>query len=159
MTNQSQQTDALQQFSAKIIDIANTQEGSALKCIHLVSVQGQATQATFVAIEQRIVADQDVNAAYHLALMAQTTPDIPVDVKQLIEMVIKNGDNNKRLSLLKKMPVPPVEMIKAHILASNDDNAIGLMDAYLQIYPDGVGSDLTTASGQQDQIVPISEVK
>ncbi len=47
-------------------------------------------------------------------------------------------------------------MIKEQILASNDGDAIGLMNAYLQINPEGYGSQHMLSSGQSDQIVPLS---
>ena len=51
--------------SARIIEIADNELNSALKCIHQLSVAGGATAATYVAIERRIVADQDAARAYH----------------------------------------------------------------------------------------------
>ena len=149
----------LKNESTRIIDIAGNEPYSALKCIHQLSVAGGATEATYVAIEQRIVADQDAAGAYHLALLAQNTPDLPIDARQLIEMVVKKGDNAQRLALLKNLPLPPVEMIKQLILASNDGDAIGQMNAYLQINPEGYGSQHMLASGQADRIVPLSPGK
>lgn len=155
MPNQSKPT--IQQRSRDIIDIADNEANSALKCLHLVSVAGGATPATFIAIEQRIIADQDVAAAYHLAMMAQTTADIPVDARQLIELVVHKGDNDKRLSLLKNLPLPPVDAIRHEIMATDDADAIAQMSAYLQTNPDGYGSQHTPAAGQRDRIVPLSE--
>lgn len=149
----------IKKASQTIIHTANNQNGSALKCIHMISVNGGATHAAFLAIEKRIIAEQDVHGAYHLALLAQQTADIPIDAKQLIEMVVVKGDNNQRLSLLQNLPVPPVDMIKEQILKTDDGYAIGLMNAYLQIHPDGIGSKLTPASGQKDQIVPLNNSK
>lgn len=149
----------LKNESTRIIDIAGNEPYSALKCIHQLSVAGGATEATYVAIEQRIVADQDAAGAYHLALLAQNTPDLPIDARQLIEMVVKKGDNAQRLALLKNLPLPPVEMIKQLILASDDGDAIGQMNAYLQINPEGYGSQHMLASGQADRIVPLSPGK
>ena len=145
--------------STRIIDIAGNEPHSALKCIHQLSVAGGATEATYIAIEQRIVADQDTAGAYHLALLAQSTPDLPIDVRQLIELVVNKGDNQQRLALLKNLPLPPVELIKNQILATDDGDAIGQMNAYLQINPEGYGSQHMLASGQSDQIVPLSPGK
>lgn len=136
--------------SQRLIDMANNEPHSALKCIHQLSVAGGATEATYIAIEQRIVADQDAAGAYHLALLAQNTPDLPIDARQLIELVVNKGDNTQRLALLKNLPLPPVDHIKEIILASNDGEAIGQMNAYLQINPEGYGSS------QKDRIVPLS---
>ena len=149
----------LKSESLRIIDIAASEPYSALKCIHQLSVAGGATEATYVAIEQRIVADQDAAGAYHLALLAQNTPDLPIDARQLIELVVNKGDNQQRLALLKNLPLPPVETIKQHILASDDGDAIGQMNAYLQINPEGYGSQHMLASGQADRIVPLSPNK
>lgn len=149
----------LKSESLRIIDIAASEPYSALKCIHQLSVAGGATEATYVAIEQRIVADQDAAGAYHLALLAQNTPDLPIDARQLIELVVNKGDNAQRLALLKNLPLPPVETIKAYILASDDGDAIGQMNAYLQINPEGYGSQHMLASGQADRIVPLSPNK
>ena len=149
----------LKNESTRLIDMADNEPNSALKCIHQLSVAGGATEATYVAIEQRIFADQDAAGAYHLALLAQNTPDLPIDARQLIELVVKKGDNAQRLSLLKNLPLPPVEMIKKLILASDDGDAIGQMNAYLQINPEGYGSQHMLASGQADRIVPLSPGK
>ncbi len=146
----------LKNESTRIIEIAGNEPHSALKCIHQLSVAGGATEATYIAIEQRIVADQDSTGAYHLALLAQNTPDLPIDARQLIEMVVNKGNNQQRLALLKNLLLPPVDMIKEQILASNDGDAIGLMNAYLQINPEGYGSQHMLSSGQSDQIVPLS---
>ena len=146
----------LKNESTRIIDIAGNEPYSALKCIHQLSVAGGATEATYVAIEQRIVADQDTAGAYHLALLAQNTPDLPIDARQLIELVVNKGDNQQRLALLKNLLLPPVEMIKEQVLTSNDGEAIGLMNAYLQINPEGYGSQHMLSTGQSDQIVPLS---
>lgn len=151
-----QRRERLKSESTRIIDIAGNESHSALKCIHQLSVAGGATEATYVAIEQRIVADQDTAGAYHLALLAQNTPDLPIDARQLIELVVNKGDNQQRLALLKNLLLPPVEMIKEHILASDDGEAIGLMNAYLQINPEGYGSQHMLSTGQSDQIVPLS---
>lgn len=142
--------------SQRLIDMANNEPHSALKCIHQLSVAGGATEATYIAIEQRIVADQDAAGAYHLALLAQNTPDLPIDARQLIELVVNKGDNTQRLALLKNLPLPPVDHIKESILASNDGEAIGQMNAYLQINPEGYGSRHMLGSSQKDRIVPLS---
>ena len=149
----------LKNESTRIIEIAGNEPHSALKCIHQLSVAGGATEATYIAIEQRIVADQDAAGAYHLALLAQNTPDLPIDARQLIELVVNKGDNQQRLALLKNLPLPPVETIKQYILASDDGDAIGQMNAYLQINPEGYGSQHMLASGQADRIVPLSPGK
>ncbi|WP_201535206.1 hypothetical protein [Psychrobacter immobilis] len=148
--------ERLKSESLRIIEIASNEANSALKCIHQLSVAGGATEATYIAIEQRIVADQDAAGAYHLALLAQSTPDLPIDARQLIELVVNKGDNQQRLALLKNLPLPPVDMIKDQILASDDGDAIGQMNAYLQINPEGYGSHHMVTSGQSDQIVPLS---
>ena len=165
---QSEQQEALEQAaiekrrehlkneSTRIIDIAGNEPNSALKCIHQLSVAGGATESTYVAIEQRVIADQDTAGAYHLALMAQNTPDLPIDARQLIELVVNKGDNDQRLALLKNLPLPPVELIKEQILASDDGDAIGQMNAYLQINPEGYGSQHMLGSGHADRIVPLS---
>ncbi|OLF38351.1 hypothetical protein [Psychrobacter sp. Cmf 22.2] len=142
--------------SLRLIEMAGKEPNSALKCIHQLSVAGGATEATYVAIEQRVVADQDTAGAYHLALLAQNTPDLPIDARQLIELVVNKGDNEQRLALLKNLPLPPVDMIKEQVLASNDGDAIGQMNAYLQINPEGYGSHHMLGSSQKDRIVPLS---
>lgn len=148
--------DYLKSESTRITEIAGNEPNSALKCIHQLSVAGGATEGTYIAIEQRVVADQDTAGAYHLALLAQNTPDLPIDARQLIELVVNKGDNDQRLALLKNLPLPPVDMIKEQILASDDGDAIGLMNAYLQINPEGYGSHHMLGSGQADRIVPLS---
>ncbi|MGM8885870.1 hypothetical protein ACS8FD_08000 [Psychrobacter sp. 1U2] len=149
----------LKNESTRIIEMANNEDFSALRCIHQLSVAGGATEGTYTAIEQRIVADQDAAGAYHLALLAQNTPDLPVDARQLIDIVVNKGDNEQRLALLKNLPLPPVDLIKEQILASDDGEAIGQMNAYLQINPEGHGSQHMLVSGHSDQIVPLSSGK
>lgn len=157
--NIEKRREHLKSESTRIIEMANTEDNSALRCIHQLSVAGGATEATYIAIEQRVVADQDTAGAYHLALLAQNTPDLPIDARQLIDLVVNKGDNEQRLALLKNLPLPPVELIKQHILASDDGDAIGKMNAYLQINPEGYGSQHMLASGQADRIVPLSPVR
>lgn len=151
-----QRRERLKKESLRIIDMADNESNSALRCIHQLSVAGGATEPTYIAIERRIVADQDAAGAYHLALLAQNTPDLPIDARQLIELVVNKGDNDQLLALLKNLPLPPVEIIKAQVLASNDGEAIGQMNAYLQINPEGYGSQHMLVSGQSDRIVPLS---
>ena len=148
--------ERLKVASTRIIDIADNESQSALKCIHQLTVAGGATEATYLAIERRIVADQDIAGAYHLALLAQSTSDLPIDVRQLIEMVVEKGDNQQRLALLKNLPLPPVGIIKSQILMSDDGEAIGEMNAYLQINPEGYGSHHMVA-GQPDSVASMSE--
>lgn len=147
--------EQLKLVSSRIIDIADNESNSALKCIHQLSVAGGATQATYLAIERRIVADQDTAGSYHMALLAQGTSDLPIDVRQLIEMVVEKGDNQQRLALLKNLPHPPVEIIKSQILMSDDGEAIGQMNAYLQINSEGYGSQHMLGA-QPDIIAPMS---
>lgn len=149
----------LKNESTRIIEMADNEANSALRCIHQLSVAGGATEPTYLAIESRIVADQDAAGAYHLALLAQNTPDLPIDARQLIELVVNKGDNDQLLALLKNLPLPPVELIKSKILMSDDGEAIGQMNAYLQINPDGYGSQHMLASGQSDRVVPLSQGK
>lgn len=163
MSNQTNEQAAIEQRretltleSTRIIDIANNESNSALKCIHQLSVVGGATEGTYMAIERRIVADQDAAGAYHLALLAQNTPDLPIDVRQLIELVVNKGDNQQRLALLKNLPLPPVERIKAQILASEDSDAIEQMTAYLHLNPEAYGSQHMLTSGHADQVVSMS---
>lgn len=148
--------EKLKTDSARIIDIADNESHSALRCIHQLSVAGGATEATYLAIERRIVADQDIAGAYHLALLAQGTSDLPIDVRQLIEMVVEKGDNQQRLALLKNLPHPPVDSIKSQILISDDGEAIGQMNAYLQINPEGYGSQ-HVLSAQPDTVAIMSK--
>ncbi|WP_169391556.1 MULTISPECIES: hypothetical protein [Psychrobacter] len=158
MTDQSTDThrEALKQVSAQIIDLANNEPNSALKCIHQLSVAGGATEATYQAIEQRIRVDQDSTGAYHLALLAQNTPDLPIDVCALIDVVIHHGDNRQRLALLKNLPLPPVDRIKSAIAATKIDADISEMNRYLADNPEGLGSQHIINSSQNDQIVPLS---
>ena len=147
----------LEQQSEKIKALADNEAQSSLKCIHLLSVAGGATSETYTAIERRIIEDQDTHGAYHLALMAQSTSDLPVDARQLIELVVTKGNNTQLLSLLKNLPVPPVEMIKQKVVESGDAASIAEMVAYLNANPEGIGSHSILGSGQKERIVPLSE--
>jgi len=153
----AQKRKILEQQSEKIKALADNEAQSSLKCIHLLSVAGGATSETYTAIERRIIEDQDTHGAYHLALMAQSTSDLPVDARQLIELVVTKGNNTQLLSLLKNLPVPPVEMIKQKVVESGDAASIAEMVAYLNSNPEGIGSHSILGSGQKERIVPLSE--
>ena len=153
----AQKRKLLEQQSEKIKALADNEAQSSLKCIHLLSVAGGATSETYTAIERRIIEDQDTHGAYHLALMAQSTSDLPVDARQLIELVVTKGNNTQLLSLLKNLPVPPVEMIKQKVVESGDAASIDEMVAYLNANPEGIGSHSILGSGQKERIVPLSE--
>ena len=153
----AQKRKLLEQQSEKIKALADNEAQSSLKCIHLLSVAGGATSETYTAIERRIIEDQDTHGAYHLALMAQSTSDLPVDARQLIELVVTKGNNTQLLSLLKNLPVPPVEMIKQKVVESGDAASIAEMVAYLNANPEGIGSHSILGSGQKERIVPLSE--
>ena len=153
----AQKRKLLEQQSEKIKALADNEAQSSLKCIHLLSVAGGATSETYTAIERRIIEDQDAHGAYHLVLMAQSTSDLPVDARQLIELVVTKGNNTQLLSLLKNLPVPPVEMIKQKVVESGDAASIAEMVAYLNANPEGIGSHSILGSGQKERIVPLSE--
>ena len=153
----AQKRKLLEQQSEKIKALADNEAQSSLKCIHLLSVAGGATSETYTAIERRIIEDQDTHGAYHLALMAQSTSDLPVDARQLIELVVTKGNNTQLLSLLKNLPVPPVEMIKQKVVESGDAASIAEMVGYLNANPEGIGSHSISGSGQKERIVPLSE--
>ena len=153
----AQKRKLLEQQSEKIKALADNEAQSSLKCIHLLSVAGGATSETYTAIERRIIEDQDAHGAYHLALMAQSTSDLPVDARQLIELVVTKGNNTQLLSLLKNLPVPPVEMIKQKVVESGDAASIAEMVGYLNANPEGIGSHSILGSGQKERIVPLSE--
>lgn len=153
----AQKRKLLEQQSEKIKALADNEAQSSLKCIHLLSVAGGATSETYTAIERRIIEDQDTHGAYHLALMAQSTSDLPVDARQLIELVVTKGNNTQLLSLLKNLPVPPVEMIKQKVVESGDAASIAEMVGYLNANPEGIGSHSILGSGQKERIVPLSE--
>lgn len=152
-----QKRKLLEEQSEKIKAIADNDPQSSLKCIHLLSVAGGATSETYKAIEQRIVKDEDAHGAYHLALMAQSTSDLPVDARQLIELVVTKGESSQLLSLLKNLPVPPVEAIKQRIMTEGDQDTVAQMTAYLEFNPEGIGSEVVLDSGQHERIVPLSQ--
>lgn len=154
-----QKRKLLEQQSEKIKAIADNEAHSSLKCIHLLSVAGGATSETYKAIEQRVMLDEDTYGAYHLALMAQSTADLPVDARQLIELVVTKGQGSQLLSLLKNLPVPPVEAIKQRILSEGDQEIVAQMTAYLKINPEGIGSQSLLGNGQHERIVPISQTQ
>lgn len=154
-----QKRKLLEEQSEKIKAIADNEAHSSLKCIHLLSVAGGATSETYKAIEQRVMLDEDTYGAYHLALMAQSTADLPVDARQLIELVVTKGQGSQLLSLLKNLPVPPVEAIKQRILSEGDQEIVAQMTAYLEINPEGIGSQSLLGNGQHERIVPISQTQ
>lgn len=148
--------ERLKNISVTLIHMANNEVHSALKCIHQLSIAGGATKAAYIAIEKRVMVDEDTAGAYHLALLAQNTPDLPINARQLIELVVDKGDNEQRLALLKNLPLPPVERIKTLILQSNDGAAIAQMTAYLQVSPQGYGSQHMLSISQMDSIIEMS---
>ncbi|WP_296403672.1 hypothetical protein [Psychrobacter sp.] len=153
----AQKRQLLEEQSEKIKAIADNETQSSLKCIHLLSVAGGATSETYQAIEQRIITDEDAHGAYHLALMAQSTPDLPIDARKLIELVVNKGQGSQLLSLLRNLPVPPVEAIKQRIMSEGDQEVVEQMMAYLQINPEGIGSQGLLGNGQHERIVPLSQ--
>lgn len=141
--------------SARIIATADSETGSALKCLHWLSVAGAATADAYKAVEQRILSDTDAQGAYHLAMLAQTTPDLPIDAKALIELAVQHGDNRLRLALLQQLPMPPVALIHSLIVTSNDAAAIEQMRAYLSDNPDGLGGS-GPLHQQSQHIIPLT---
>ena len=77
-------------------------------------------------------------------------------MRQLIELVVNKGDIPQLLSLLKNLPVPPLEAIKSRIIDSGDNEVIEQMTVYLEMNPEGIGSDVSLVSGQKDRIVPMT---
>ncbi|GAA0313810.1 hypothetical protein [Psychrobacter aestuarii] len=162
-TDHDNQADALlaarrarmQDASAAIIELAENEPHSSLKCIHKLSVAGGATEKTYSAIHSRIVTDQDAAGAYHLTLIAQSALDLPIDIRQLVDIVIAEGDNHQRLSLLKNLPVPPVAEIQKAIVDSGDTDAARVLEDYLKDNPEGLGSAYMNA--KEEQIVPLSD--
>ncbi|WP_227525991.1 hypothetical protein [Psychrobacter sp. FDAARGOS_221] len=53
-----QKRQMLEAQSEKILAIAEQEEQSSLKCIHLLRVAGGATSETYTAIERRIMQDE-----------------------------------------------------------------------------------------------------
>ena len=144
----------MQSASEAIIELAENEPYSALKCIHKLSVAGGATEKTYSAIHTRIVTDQDAAGAYHLTLIAQSALDLPIDIRQLVDIVIAEGDNHQRLSLLKNLPVPPVAEIQQAITHTGDKEAARVLEDYLKDNPEGLGSAYMNA--KEEQIVPLS---
>ena len=92
-----------------------------------------------------------------MCIRDRSTSDLPVDARQLIELVVTKGNNTQLLSLLKNLPVPPVEMIKQKVVESGDAASIAEMVGYLNANPEGIGSHSILGSGQKERIVPLSE--
>lgn len=90
-------------ISQEIIDICQT-PNTALQAIHLLIRHNGATESAFMAVYDRVMADNDVDGAYYLAVFAQKVDDLPFDGLPLIDMVMKSGDKNMKLSLLEKLP-------------------------------------------------------
>ncbi|WP_066804368.1 hypothetical protein [Moraxella oblonga] len=92
-----------QAISQQIIQLCQTPH-TALQAIHLLICHKGATELAFQSVYDRVIEDGDVDGAYYLAVFAQKVDDLPFDGLPLIEMVMKNGDDNMRLSLLEKLP-------------------------------------------------------
>lgn len=90
-------------ISQEIIEICQT-PNTALQAIHLLIQHNGATESAFRSVYDRVMADNDVDGAYYLAVFAQRVDDLPFDGLPLIDMVMKGGDKNMKLSLLEKLP-------------------------------------------------------
>lgn len=94
---------ATQKFSQSIITLCQT-PSTALQAIHLLITHGSASESAFCAIYDRVMADNDVDGAYYLAVFAQQIDDLPFDGKPLIDVVMKSGDHAMKVALIDKLP-------------------------------------------------------
>lgn len=99
-----------QEISKKIIDLCQT-PNTALQAIHLLFVHGQASSLAIDVLYRRVLNDNDVNGAYYLAVFAQTS-ELPFDVLPLIQLVLRQGNQQLRLSLLNKLPKAAIEHLQ-----------------------------------------------
>lgn len=91
------------EISQKIIALCQTPK-TALQAIHLLIASNGASEQAFMALYERVMADNDVDGAYYLASFTQKIDDLPFDGTPLIDMVISGDDKNMKLSLIEKMP-------------------------------------------------------
>lgn len=127
----------LQQQASDIIAIAELQSNSALNCLHKINVLGGTSEKAYKAVQNRIIKDNDPHGAYHAIAMAQNTSDLPFDVPQLVDIVLKNGEAELQFRLLKlfdSQPVSaePIPTIQQSISATGDKAVISQMNDYLQ---------------------------
>ncbi|ELA08680.1 hypothetical protein MOMA_08981 [Moraxella macacae 0408225] len=128
----------LQQQGSVIIKMAQL-PNTALTCLHKINVLGGATEKTYAAINERIIADNDAYGAYHAIAMAQTTSDLPFDVPAMIAIIQQHGDIALAFRLLKlfynqPLNAKPVNQIITHIQQSQNRQIIAQLNAYLANY-------------------------
>ena len=89
--------------STQIINLCQ-HPNTALQAIHLAIAHHGVSGQAFLAMYERVMADNDVDGAYYLASFAQKIDDLPFDGTPLIEMVMNGDDKQMKLSLIDKMP-------------------------------------------------------
>lgn len=94
---------AIQETSQHIIALCQ-EPNTALQAIHLIiSVQG-ASVGAWQAVYQRVITDNDAQAAYYLVNFAQKIDDLPFDARPLIELILNHGDDTLKDNMLAKLP-------------------------------------------------------
>lgn len=93
----------IKQISEQILTLCES-PNTALQAIHLIIQHGGAGELAWQVVYNRVMADRDIDGAYYLAQFAQQVHDLPFDGLPLIELVLKEGDENMKLALLDKLP-------------------------------------------------------
>lgn len=91
----------LQQQAEDIIAIAESQSNSASICLHKIYALGGTTEKAYIAVQQRILADNDAQSAYYAIALCQQTADLPFDVSLLVDVVVEYGSIDLLQKLLK----------------------------------------------------------
>lgn len=103
MQNNSSNTDRIKQISQKILEICEN-PNSALQAIHLILQNNGASELAWRVVYQRVMTDGDVDGAYYLVNFAQKIDDLPFDGLPLIELILRDGDEQLKMALLDKLP-------------------------------------------------------
>lgn len=90
-------------ISEQVISLCQ-KPNTVLQAIHLLIANNGASKSAFRAVYDRVMADNDVDGAYYLAVFAQKVDDLPFDGTPLIDMVINGDDKNMKLGLIEKLP-------------------------------------------------------
>lgn len=112
----------IKQISEQILTLCES-PNTALQAIHLIIQHGGAGELAWQVVYNRVMADKDVDGAYYLANFAMQVQDLPFDGLPLIELVLKQGDDNMRLALLDKLPDDAkANLVAMGILTPNEND-------------------------------------
>lgn len=93
--------DAIQQASQQISLLCQSRN-QALAAISVLMTAKAATEKAILDLQNRILRDNDAQAAYYLIILSQQMADSPLDMRELIRLVLMQG-KEMRQKLLNKI--------------------------------------------------------